>query len=401
MKRMKKSILILLIFVISMFLFQMKSEAASFSVSAKQNLTVGETATFTLSVSDALGKFTITSSDTSVISISGDTVPWFEGTGSHSVTLKANKAGKATITATATNASNTAGTQDLTGSKSVTITVTEPAPPPPTDNRSGDANLKSVTVAGKTYTNPSQDFTIKVGADVASTDVSAQTSSGAAKVSGTGRKELSTGSNIVKLTVTAENGATKTYTIRINKAADTSNTQPNKTDTPNNNQEPEPQEDEPQDEPQLLRLTYLMVEDAELLPEFNSEVFEYTVSVTNLDKLDIVKVANSEDAVIEITGNDELIDGENIIIIKLTKDDEVVEYKITATKTTVALTQPEEANTEQEEEKSFLDKYGWMIGTAVALVLIIIIILIFILKSRKDDRPEPRFRHYDDGGFDE
>ncbi len=401
MKNIKKSILILLVAVISMFLFQLKSEAASFSVSGKQNLTVGETTTFTLSVSDALGKFTITSSDNSVISISGDTVPWFEGTGSHSVTLKANKAGKATITATATNASNTAGTQDLTGSKSVTITVTEPAPPPATDNKSGDANLKSITVAGKTYTDPSQDFTIKVGADVAQTEVSAQANHSAAKVSGTGRKELSTGSNIIKLTVTAENGATKTYTVRINKAADTSNTQPNRTDTSNDNQEPTEEPDQTQEEPELLRLTYLMIEDAELSPEFDSEVFEYTVSVTNLDRLDIVKVANSEDAVIEITGNDELVDGENIIIIKLTKDEEVVEYKITATKTTVILTEPEEENVEPEEEISFLDKYGWMIGTAVVLVLIIIIILIFIIKSRKDDRPEPRFRHYNDGGFDE
>lgn len=320
--------------------------------------------------------------------------------GSETVTLKANKAGTATIKVIATDVSDS-NFNEVTGSKSVTITVKEPAPPPPADNRSGDANLKSITVAGKTYTNPSTDFTIKVGADVAGTDVSAQTSSGAAKVSGTGRKELSTGSNIVKLTVTAENGATKTYTIRINKAADTSNTQPNKTDTPNNNPEPTVEPEPTPAEPEALRLTYLMIEDAELSPEFNSEVFEYTVSVTNLDKLDIVKVANSEDAIIEITGNDQLANGENVIIIKLTKDAEVVEYKITATKTTVALTQPEEKSAEPEEEKSFLDKYGWMIGTAAALILIIIIILIFILKSRKDDRPEPRFRHYDDGGFDE
>lgn len=401
----KKGILILLIYVISMFVFQTKSECASFSVSAKQNLTTGESTTFTLSLSDGLGKFSITSSDSSVISISGDAVPWFESSGNHSVTLKANKAGKATITATAVNASNAEGTEDLTGSKSVTITVSDPTPPPAESNKSGDANLKSITVAGQTYTNPSTDFTVKVGANVASTEVSAQTSSGAAKVSGTGKKELSTGSNIVTLTVTAENGQSKKYTVRINKAADTSVAQPNRVDTPNNNPEPEPepQEEEPQDEPEALRLTYLMIEGVELLPEFDSEVFEYTVSVTNLDKLDIVKVANSEEAVIEITGNDELVNGENVIIIKLTKGEEVVEYKITATKETVNLTQPEEENQQVEEEKSFLEKNGWMIGTGACIALIAIIILIYVFKGRKTDEMLSRTRHshYDDGGFDE
>lgn len=401
MKKIRNSILVILILMISICIVQTPSLAAgNFNVNAKTSLMTGETTTLTITANQCGGTFSISSSDNSIVSVNGDTSPWIEKE-SKTVTLKANKAGKATITVTPTDVSDSDTEERIRAPKSVTITVTEPAPPPVTDNKSGDANLKSITVAGKTYTDPNQDFTIKVGSDVSSTEVSAQTSSSAAKVSGTGRKELSTGSNIVKLTVTAENGAKKEYTIRINKAADTSNTQPNRTDTPSDNQEPTDEPDQTQEEPELLRLTYLMIEDAELSPEFDSEIFEYTVEVTNMDKLDIVKLSNSEDALIEITGNDDLVDGENIIIIKLTKDEEEVEYKITATKTTVVLTEPEEANTEPEEETSFLDKYGWMIGTAAVLVLIIIIILIFIIKSRKDDRPEPRFRHYDDGGFDE
>lgn len=125
----KRSIVATLIIFMFVLLIQLPSNAAGFSASAgKTSLTTGESTSFTLSVSDALGKFSIASSNPSVVSVSGDTSPWFENTGSTTVTLTAVSAGTATITATAVDASDTSGVNALTGSKTVTITVSNPVP---------------------------------------------------------------------------------------------------------------------------------------------------------------------------------------------------------------------------------------------------------------------------------
>lgn len=242
--------------------------------------------------------------------------------GNANVIIRAKKAGTATINVIATDVSDSSF-NEVKGTKSVKITVKDPAPPSNEggNSGSGDNSLKSITVAGKKYTSPNTDFTVNVDSGVTSVDVSAEASNGSAKISGTGKKELSTGTNTVTITVTAENGAKKTYSVRIRRLADTTNQTPNKSDNQNNNQQPEePNEPEEPTEPELLRLTYLLIEDVELTPEFDSEVFEYTANVINKDNLEIVKVVNKEDATVEITGDKELVDGENIVTIKLMKD---------------------------------------------------------------------------------
>lgn len=76
-----KGIFLIFAIIVFTFLIQLPSNAASFSASAgKTTMTVGESTTLTVSVTDALGLFSITSSNPSVVSITGDTSPWFEGT---------------------------------------------------------------------------------------------------------------------------------------------------------------------------------------------------------------------------------------------------------------------------------------------------------------------------------
>lgn len=284
--------------------------------------------------------------------------------GSASVTLRANKAGTATIRVIASDVSDS-NFNDVTGTKTVTITVKDPVTEPPvnnnpsggnsgTVNKSGDATLKSITVAGKTYNNPNTDLTVTVDANTNSTEIKAVPNSSKATVSGTGSKELVTGTNPVTITVTAENGAKRTYTVRIRKLANESTT-PNVPDnqTPNDqnqaNEDPNAQNpDEGTEEPKNLRLAYLMLDDVELMPEFNSEIFEYSLSVTNRDKLEIIAQANMEDANVEIIGADELKDGENEVIIKLTKGEEIVEYKLKVNKTTEDVVMPGTVNGENQ-----------------------------------------------------
>ncbi len=109
------------------------------------------------------------------------------------------------------------------------------------------------------------------------------------------------------------------------------------------------------------------------MPEFDPEIFEYTINVTNKDKLDIVAVQNIEDAQLDITGNEELKDGESEIIIKITKEgQQEVEYRITVNKTTEGVTSNEED--QKDQIVGFLGTPGGKIamgvgGTGAAVAL--------------------------------
>ena len=317
--RIKKIIFGVIIFITYVALIHVDSNAAGFTVSAgSTSLNPDKTTSFQVTGQDCEGKFRVTTSDASVVEIvvqdpskevNNMRDVWVNGT--EGVTLKAKKAGKATITATTVDVSNTAGTEEVKGSKSVIIEVKEPAKAPDTSS----AKLKSITVAGKTYNNPSQDMTVNVGADVGETTISAVANDGNAKISGTGNKQLAAGINVVVLTVTGSNGATLKYTVRIKKAAKTAEA-PNITGANEPTPEPTPEENQA---PELLRLSYLLVDDAELMPEFDAETFEYRISVINADSVNVAANANDENASIEIKGDKDLIEGDNEVTITLTR----------------------------------------------------------------------------------
>lgn len=356
----KKKIILGLILMLLLVLFiQIPSFAASFSISVvKNSLNVGNTTTLAINGKGCLGKFTITSSDSNVVSVSEGST-WIEDT-TKSITLTAKKAGKATITVTASNVSDVSGDNDVTGSKSVSITVTAPSsggttttkPNNNTSSKSSDATLKSITIGGKTYTKPSTNITApNVSSSTSSIKINATVNNSKAKVSGTGTKDLKTGTNKFNLKVTAENGNTKTYTVTIIRLAE-ENKEPNLPDEPKN--------EEPKQE---LKLTSLQIEGAELSPDFKEDVFEYSTYIFDLTEVKVNAVANDPEANIEITGNTNLIDGENIVVIKLTKGETSVEYKIKVNKMQLKpLEETQDSNTEEEQKTSNIaelwNRYG-------------------------------------------
>ena len=72
----------------------------------------------------------------------------------------------------------------------------------------------------------------------------------------------------------------------------------------------------------------------ELTPAFSADVTEYTLTVgEDVTSLDIEAVADDENAKVEITGNDNLLMGENTVEIKVTAEDGTVRtYTINVTK---------------------------------------------------------------------
>lgn len=218
--------------------------------------------------------------------------------------------------------------QAVTGAKTVTITVTDNTTTPPTSQpptttttKSGDATLKSITIAGKTYSGSSLKNTISYTAEssVNSIKISATKNHSKATVSGTGTKSLVAGqTNKFQITVTAENGTKKTYNVNIIRLADDT-TVPNIID--DQAQIPDTQETKP-------KLTSLVIKDVELNPEFNPEIYTYTTNVKNMKELEIDATANIADAKIDIEGATELTEGDNVVKITVTLGEEKAVYII-------------------------------------------------------------------------
>lgn len=89
----------------------------------------------------------------------------------------------------------------------------------PADSGSPNNWLKSLGVSGytltPTFTGGTTDYSVIVDYSVTSVSVSAATVNGNARVQGTGNQTLQVGENRIPITVTAQNGAVRTYTITI------------------------------------------------------------------------------------------------------------------------------------------------------------------------------------------
>ena len=95
-------------------------------------------------------------------------------------------------------------------------------------------------------------------------------------------------------------------------------------------------------------------------------VYEYRIELKeNLDKLDIEAIATEENANVEITGNENLQDGENVItiLVKGDTEDKNVAYQIIVNKSVE--NQEQETNTNSNKIKNII-----IISTVAVLSLI-------------------------------
>lgn len=355
MKKLRKIIFIIvlaLLFISVLNTNQVKAMTGSVDASiGKTSLSIGESIKLTVTATNSAVWYNVKTSDASIVSVSptsGDIDSGYEKTDSATHTLTAKKAGKVTITVQSSSA-RAYDEKKLTLSKTFTITVTDPTPtnPPPTNpggnsnnngggntpSKSSDNSLKSLTVGSKNYSKPNKDITVpSVSSGTTSIELKAEANDSKAKVTGTGTKELTTGTNKFTITVTAENGTKANYVVRITRLAEETN-KPNVVDNSVPERPTENEDETPTEEPEPeLRLTSLEIPEVELTPIFNSEVFEYTIYLVDEEEINITAVPNLEGATVEITGNTGLVEGENTIVIKLTKDDKTAEYKIVANK---------------------------------------------------------------------
>lgn len=191
------------------------------------------------------------------------------------------------------------------------------------DNRTGDVNLKKLSVSNTNivYDENTDTYFATVSKSIDKVLINATANDPNAMLTGTGTKNLIIGNNTFELNVTSTGGSSKKYTINI------------------------------------LRVDYEIQQDVEsnelLSLSINGLVFDMTTKEKTYlygvskeaQKLEINAVPISKTATVEITGNEKLKTGFNVILVKVTETNETSsEYKIIAYKSPTTATQISDLN---------------------------------------------------------
>lgn len=228
---------------------------------------------------------------------------------------------------------------------------------PEEETKSDNANLKSLVVENfdiiPNFSSDVTEYTLDVTSEVNELTIKAEPEDSKATVTIKGEKELKEGENTVIISVDAEDGTTKLYEIKVTKKEET-----------------------------VFGLTSLKIKDANI--EFKPDVYNYSINIkSDVDILEIQAVASEEGATVEITGNEELKEGENIItIIVSSKDGEKkATYQIKATKEAVK----EEKTPRNVQSNSKIYIYA---GIGAVALIALIIVIVYTVKHRNEDDSE-------------
>ena len=360
--------------------------ASNISINGGKSLNNGSTETITITLPNgAAGKVKVTSSNSSVVSVSSGSI-WCDP--SKSINVEAKGEGTATITATCEDVSDNLE-NELNGSASLTITV-KGGTSSSSQKDDGDDESKITSEGSKSETNKSRNnylSSLKVSDGTLSPEfnrditsytinfddentiknldkikITATADDKTAKVTGTGEKALVEGENTFKINVKSESGSTRTYVIKVTKPATIKESD--------------------------LRLSSLKVQtvdnegnsaDAELDKAFDKETLEYSMNVeSNISGLNVTAIPATTDIDVSVSGNENLHDGMNEVVITLTsKEDQTVQttYKITVNKAQSSLLINESNQGSLENNNSRRNK---MIALIICCVIFVVIILLII-----------------------
>ena len=227
-------------------------------------------------------------------------------------------------------------------------------------------NLSSLEVVGyelSPYFNKNNlTYTVIIPEDVTSIEINAEAEAEGAIVRISGNTRLTRQENTVTVRVTAEDGTSRAYSITVLKAPEVN-----------------------------LKLASLQIEGLELNPVFDEDTFYYTSSLvdTELTSLNVNAVANDETANVEIIGADNLVDGENLINIIVSNDDETTIYQVNVDVDMLGEKEKEVDNVITRVRKIINYALWGFAGFLLVIVLILIIVLIRkIIKRKKYGKEE-------------
>lgn len=234
------------------------------------------------------------------------------------------------------------------------LTKTKPEEPEDKEEeeKSNNKNLKTLIVTptglSPKFSSGITEYTMTVGSDIDEIKVDAVAEDSKAKVEIAGNEDLSIGNNIITIKVTAEDETVRTYKITVTK-----------------------------EEEEQIKLKELLVEGLPLQPEFDSNIYEYTLTLDKSDvsELNVTATPSESDATVEVVGSTELKPGTNLVTILVTASDgEIATYQITVN-----------VPNAPEIETTNTDLYKYIaIGVAGAIIVIILLIIVCHRKSKDD-----------------
>lgn len=376
--------------------------ASSIAVSGASSASPGNTVNVSVGGSFT-GRVNVTVSNGS-----GNKSIWVENN-TVTVPVTVGSSGTTTITAVSGEGTSDANGNDLgviRGSKSIQIVQPTPTPAPtpttPSNNTNSNSATKTATKSTSSSTTSTKSsnahlsklqinqegltpnfnknktsYAVTVGENVNDLKVTAVAEDSKSKVAISGNTGLKNGDNKVYITVTAQDGTKKVYTITVTKTGDA-----NKSNS---------------------YLQNLIVENATLSPEFSKEIFEYDCGTVgkSVETLKILAFGENENVKIDITGNDKLSEGDNKIIVKVTSEDGTTtkEYVITVKKDSSIVEENniEEINALQDTDNddNFFNKLfkkiknNWLVCLMYIVILVQFIEIVYLYKnqnSKKDTK---------------
>lgn len=300
-------------------------------------------------------------SDTNTTPGDGNTGSGNENTGSGTE----NSDGSGNSTDTSNGESNSGSTSNGNSGSSSGSSNSGRTTRTSSQSESSNANLINLGIRPHDFSgfrSNTTSYSVTVPADTESVEVYAEAQDSSATVTGTGTVNLQEGENTINVVVTAEDGTTKTYTIIITREA-TESTEENT---------------------EIIEgegLASLSIQNIELSPKFETNIYEYTAKYIGEDTtLQIEANPTNEEYLVEIVGNEDLKEGENLITILVSDNDgnNVATYQITVNKSLV----DEEALAREQAEKE--QKQKMIVGSIIAVVVVIAIIVFVIIRRRRN-----------------
>ena len=285
--------------------------------------------------------------------------------------------------------------EDKKTTKTYTLTITRKSE----EENSSNAILKNLGIRPKEY-----DFTgfkptlttynVSVPNDVEKITIYATAQNTNDTISGIGTKSLKLGQNRCEVKVTSgDKKNTKTYVINVTRKEE-------------KDEEETDEKEENNETPTVAGIKEIKIDGANLTPSFSQSVYSYNVDVpSGTKKLDIETETTSEDIEVEVAGNENLKEGENVItlLVHNKKNDATATYQINA-KVENQKIDLSTVNSELKDAESNAKKQEWIIkGTIIAIVVLIIIYLIQRYKITReldedeyeDDEYEQNYEEYD------
>lgn len=224
--------------------------------------------------------------------------------------------------------------------------------------KSSDNYLKSLIINSSHDMKPEfnrnfASYDVTVPYEVEKLDLSYVTNDPKAKVEINGNSNFKVGEvNTIEIAVTAEDGTKRYYVLNVTRSSQGSDTD----------------------------LEDLIIKDGELSPKFDSDVLDYTIDVDgDTDELDITAIPKTEGSKVEIIGNENLKEGQNTVLVKVTdKNGFSKYYTITVNKA-------------KKENKilGFTPIQFGIISGIIGLLLLLLLLLLF-RKKKEDEEKEQK-----------